>query len=64
LVVRYTDGISESTDPSGKQLDKEGLLALARGVPFASFVEAGEALLARERVRLQAMKECYSAPHR
>jgi hypothetical protein len=45
-VVRYTDGISESTDPSGKQLDKEGLLALARGVPFASSVEAGEALLA------------------
>ena len=46
LVVLYTDGISESTDPSGKQLDREGLLALARSVPFASSVEAGEALLA------------------
>ncbi len=46
LVVLYTDGITESSDPAGKQLDKEGLLALARNVAFASPVEAGEALLA------------------
>jgi serine phosphatase RsbU (regulator of sigma subunit) len=46
LVVLYTDGISESTDPSGKQLDKEGLLALARNLTSTSPIAAGEALLA------------------
>ena len=46
LVVLYTDGITESTDPGGKELDREGLLALARKVSVVSAVEAGEALLA------------------
>jgi sigma-B regulation protein RsbU (phosphoserine phosphatase) len=46
LVVLYTDGISESADRAGEQLGKKGFLALAQGVPFASAVEAGEALLA------------------
>ena len=46
LVVLYTDGITESTDPGGKDLDREGLLALARNVSVVSAVEAGEALLA------------------
>jgi len=46
LVVLYTDGITESTDPSGKELDRDGLLALARKMIFNSAVEAGEALLA------------------
>jgi sigma-B regulation protein RsbU (phosphoserine phosphatase) len=46
LVVLYTDGITESTDPTGKQLDMEGLLALARNVASVSAHEVGEALLA------------------
>lgn len=46
LVVLYTDGISESTGRTGEQFDKDGLLALAQGVPPGSPTEAGEALLA------------------
>jgi len=46
LIVLYTDGITESNDPAGKQLDKDGLLALARKVAFTSPVEVGEALRA------------------
>ena len=46
LVVLYTDGITESNDPAGKQLDMEGLLALARNAAFVSPVEVGEALRA------------------
>jgi len=46
LVVLYTDGITESTDHAGEQLEKDGLLALARNVPSHSAVSAGEAVLA------------------
>jgi sigma-B regulation protein RsbU (phosphoserine phosphatase) len=46
LVVLYTDGITESTDPTNNQMDKEGLLALARNLTSTSPVEVGEALLA------------------
>lgn len=46
LVVLYTDGITESNGPDGEQLTPDGLLALARTIPFTSSVEAGEALLA------------------
>jgi serine phosphatase RsbU (regulator of sigma subunit) len=46
LVVLYADGITESTDPDDNQLDKDGLLALARKLMSTSPVEVGEALLA------------------
>ena len=47
LVILYTDGITESTNAAGEELDREGLLELAQGVPVSSAMEAGEALLAR-----------------
>jgi phosphoserine phosphatase RsbU/P len=47
LVILYTDGITESTNGAGQELDKDGLLALAQGVPVSSAMEAGEALLAK-----------------
>ena len=47
LVILYTDGISESTNTAGEELNRDGLLDLARSVPVSSPLEAGEALLAR-----------------
>jgi len=47
LVILYTDGISESINAAGQELDRDGLLKLAHGVPVSSALEAGEALLAR-----------------
>ena len=46
LLVLYTDGITESTDASGAQLEPAGLLALARALPPGSPVETGQRLLA------------------
>jgi sigma-B regulation protein RsbU (phosphoserine phosphatase) len=46
LVVLYTDGITESISSGGRELTKDGLLDLARAVPFTSGVELGPALLA------------------
>jgi sigma-B regulation protein RsbU (phosphoserine phosphatase) len=45
LVVLYTDGITESLGPSGNQLTKEGLLAIAREVPVTSGQDVGQGLL-------------------
>jgi phosphoserine phosphatase RsbU/P len=52
LLLLYTDGITESCDPSGEQLGQEGLVSLARELPVAppeGPVEFGRALLAKVR---------------
>ena len=46
LLVLYTDGITESTGESGEQLEREGLLALARQIPPGSPSETGQRLVA------------------
>ncbi len=45
LLVLYTDGITESSNPSGDQLDRDGFLALAGQVAPASAPETGKSLL-------------------
>ena len=45
LLVLYTDGVTDSTDHSGAHLDQNGLLALARKVPFDSASGTGSALI-------------------
>lgn len=45
LVALYTDGISESAGPGGKQLGQLGLMDLARKLPTTSPSDAGVALL-------------------
>jgi len=45
LVVLYTDGITESNNPSGHQLTQDGLLEIARSRPIGSPVEVGQALV-------------------
>ena len=48
--VLYTDGVTDSTDPSsGAHLDQDGLLALAHHVPFASASQAGQRLIELDR---------------
>jgi phosphoserine phosphatase RsbU/P len=47
LLVLYTDGITESTNDAGEQLERRGFLALVRDVPVGSAEESGQALLAR-----------------
>jgi sigma-B regulation protein RsbU (phosphoserine phosphatase) len=46
LLVLYTDGVTDSTGASGKHLDKEGLLAIARNAPRGSAADTGQALAA------------------
>jgi phosphoserine phosphatase RsbU/P len=36
LVVLYSDGISEATDPAGNELDRDDLMALAQGLDPSS----------------------------
>jgi phosphoserine phosphatase RsbU/P len=45
LLILYTDGVTDSTDPSGAHLDQDGLLALAQRIPFASASQAGQGLI-------------------
>jgi sigma-B regulation protein RsbU (phosphoserine phosphatase) len=47
LLILYTDGVTDSTDDSGRPLDTEGLLELVRGIQVASASDTGEMLLAR-----------------
>jgi len=47
LVVLYTDGITESTNPGGDQLDREGFLALAQEMSTGSAADTGQKLLAK-----------------
>ena len=36
VVMLYTDGLVEATDGAGKQLEEEGLLRMAEGLPVKS----------------------------
>jgi sigma-B regulation protein RsbU (phosphoserine phosphatase) len=45
LVVLYTDGVTETVNASGEELDSQGLLALARAVPVGPAAELGVSLL-------------------
>jgi serine phosphatase RsbU (regulator of sigma subunit) len=45
LVILYTDGLSESFDPQGRELKPAGLLELAARLPVAAPAAAGHALL-------------------
>ena len=45
LLVLYTDGITESRNPSDDELGYEGLMRAASGVPVTSPAETGQALL-------------------
>jgi serine phosphatase RsbU (regulator of sigma subunit) len=52
LLILYTDGVSESRNPSGEQLGLAGLLSIAPGLPTKSARSAGRGLLAAvERFR-------------
>lgn len=45
MLVLYTDGISETMDPSGNELGYRGLLELARGADVESPVQVSRALM-------------------
>ncbi len=47
LVLFYTDALTEATDPAGRPLGEEGLLALVRGLDAGDPAEAAGALIAR-----------------
>ena len=52
LLVLYTDGISESTNPAGKELGYDGLMRLAKSLPLQTVNSpsaAGQALLSAVR---------------
>jgi len=52
LLVLYTDGISESTNQAGKELGYDGLMRLAKSLPFQTVNSpsaAGQALLSAVR---------------
>jgi sigma-B regulation protein RsbU (phosphoserine phosphatase) len=46
LLICYTDGLSEAVDVTGRQMDGDGLMDLAHGVPVESPLAAGATLLA------------------
>jgi sigma-B regulation protein RsbU (phosphoserine phosphatase) len=46
LLVAYTDGFAEATDPDGNELGYEGLKALAEAIPICSPHQFGTQLLA------------------
>jgi phosphoserine phosphatase RsbU/P len=46
FLVLYTDGVTESTDDTGRLLDIKGFLQLVEGVPVASASDTGQRLLA------------------
>jgi phosphoserine phosphatase RsbU/P len=47
LLILYTDGVTESTNATGRQLDTKGFLELVHGVPVLSASETGQMLLTR-----------------
>ena len=47
LLICYTDGISEATDDTGRELGADGLLEVARTLPVGSPMAAGAMLLGR-----------------
>ena len=44
LIVLYSDGVSEATDPSGEELGRDRLLAIARGLDSSSAERFGTEL--------------------
>jgi len=45
LLICYSDGLSEASDGSGRQIDNDGLMALAQALPVESPMAAGATLL-------------------
>jgi sigma-B regulation protein RsbU (phosphoserine phosphatase) len=50
LIVLYSDGVSEATDPSGEELGRDRLMAMARGLDCSNAERFGSELAQAVRV--------------
>jgi sigma-B regulation protein RsbU (phosphoserine phosphatase) len=50
LIVLYSDGVSEATDPSGEELGRDRLMAMARGLDSSHAEQFGTELAHAVRV--------------